>query len=200
MTIVLRSLVAFLVLQVVLLLAPSILSSPGKGPNPESCLACADRTEAMACHQVAMELAEARDFERAIPIEERVFVLASQEAQVAAALARMHQLGTKNSVRAIKLYHEALALVPGYPPALLGLGQIMKDKGEMPIAERYFARGMRENPDQPLFRVRLAEVLLQSGRNAEAQPLLEEIVSRWPESGEAESARKLMPRTSLAKP
>lgn len=200
MTIVHRSLSAFLVLQGLALVAPGIVSTPTKGPTAESCVACADAGEAQACHRIAMELAEKRDFPRAISIEERVLALRPGDAEVAAVLAKMHRTGTRDTVRAIKLYHEALYAAPGYPPALLGLGEIMRDKGELEIAERYFARGARENPDLPLFSVRLAEVLVVSGRNQQAQPILNEIVARWPGSSEAETARKLMTRASLAGP
>jgi len=199
-TIVYRSLAAFLALQGLVLIAPSILSSPTKGPTAESCLACAESTEAHGCHKIAIDLAEMRDFGRAIAIEERVLALRPGDPEVAAALAKMHRMGSRDTVRAIKLYHEALFAAPGYPPALLGLGEIMKDKGEMEIAERYFARGARENPGLPLFSVRLAEVLVESGRAQQAQPILDEIIARWPGSGEAEAARKLMTRTSLARP
>ena len=205
MEIAFRSSVAFLVLQALALVAPGVLSTPTQRPvherpTPESCVACSDPAEGAACHQIAIDLAERRDFARAIPIEERVLIVKPEDPEVAAALARMHQNGTRDGVRAIKLYHEALYLVPGYPPALLGLGEIMKSKGETEIAERYFARGARENPDHPLFKVRLAEVLVESGRAGQAQPILDEIVARWPGSGEAASARKLMNYTTLAKP
>jgi tetratricopeptide (TPR) repeat protein len=195
-----RSLLAFLALQGLVLLSPKILSSPTKGPTAESCLACSDGTEALACHRIAVELAERRDFERAIAVEEQVLALRPGDAEVAAALAKMHRTGTRDVVRAIKLYHEALHAAPGYPAALLGLGEIMRDKGEMAIAERYFARGARENPALPLFSVRLAEVLVESGRSRQARPILDEIIARWPGSGEAEAARRLMNRTSLAGP
>lgn len=200
MTIVLRSLAAFLVVQGLALVAPSILSSPTKGPTADSCVACADATEAQACHRIAVELTEIRDFKRAIAIEEQVLAVRPGDPEVAAALARMHRLGSRNIVRAIKLYHEALYAAPGYPPALLGLGEIMQDKGELEVAERYFARGARENPGLPLFSVRLAEVLVGSGRSRQAEPILNEIISRWPGSGEAEAARRLMSRASLAGP
>jgi len=200
MTIVLRSSLAFLALTGLALVAPGILSAPTKGPSPESCLACTDRTDGLVCHRIAIDLAEKRDFTRAIAIEERVLALRPDDPEVTAALAKMHQSGMHDGVRAIKLYHEALYLMPGYPPALLGLGEIMQGKGEMEIAARYFARGARENPDQPRFKVKLAEVLVESGRSQQAQPILSEIVARWPGSGEAEAARKLMSRTSLARP
>jgi tetratricopeptide (TPR) repeat protein len=197
-TITKRSLLAFAALQGLALVAPAILSSPTKGPTAESCLACADSAEVQACHKIALELAERRDFGRAIAIEEQVMAVRPGDAEVAAALAKMHRSGSRDLVRAIKLYHEALFAVPGYPPALLGLGEIMKEKGETEIAERYFARGARENPGLPLFGVRLAEVLVESGRSGQARPILDQIIAGWPESGEAEAARKLLTRTSLA--
>jgi predicted Zn-dependent protease len=197
---VVRSLAAFAVLQGLLLVAPGILSAPTNGPTPESCLACAASCDLEACHRIAVDLATAHDFGRAIAIEEKVFARDPMNPGVAATLAKMHQTGSHDTARAIRLYHEALYATPGYPPALLGLGQLMKDKGEMAIAEAYFARGARENPDQPLFRVRLAEVMLATGRAEEAQPILQEIVSKWAGTGEADQARNLMSRTALARP
>jgi tetratricopeptide (TPR) repeat protein len=197
-----RSAVAFAILQGLVLLAPQILSAPTKGITADACLACADATvcDPRACHKVAIELAEARDYGRAIAIEEKVRVFDPANPEVAAALAKMLESGPKDVVSAIRLYHEALYVAPGYPPALLGLGNLMKDRGELAVAEKYFERGMRENPAQPLFKVRLAEVLIETGRAERAQPLLEEIVAQWPESGEADRAKTLMTRTALARP
>lgn len=198
MRIAFRSVLAFLALQGLALVAPGLLSSPTKGPTAESCLACSGSTEAQACHRIAIDLLEVRDLARAIAVEERVYELRPEDPEVAATLAKLHRIGTKDIVRAIKLYHEAMGATPGYPPALLGLGEIMKEKGELAIAERYFTRGAKENPGLPLFSVRLAEVLVESGRSPQAQPILNEVIARWPDSGEAAAARKLMTRTSLA--
>ena len=202
MKIILRSAAAFALVQGLLLLAPQILSAPTKGITAEACLACADATvcDPHACHKVAIDLATIRDFERAIAIEEKVRAFDPGNPEVAAALAKMLSDGPKDVVGAIRLYHEALYVAPGYPPALLGLGTLMKDRGELAVAEKYFERGMRENPAQPLFKVRLAEVLIDSGRAERAQPILEEIVAQWPGSGEADRAKALMTRTTLARP
>jgi len=198
-TIILRSLAAFAIVQGLLLLAPSLLSAPTTGATAESCIACADSCDLKACHAIAIELATARDFSRAIAIEEIVRARDVANPEVAAALAKMYDAGRHDTVNAIRLYHEALYAAPGYPPALLGLGTLMKERGEMEIAERYFERGARENPDQPLFKVRLAEVLIESGRAEKAQPILQQIVAGWPDSGEAGDARRLMNRTALAR-
>ena len=171
-----------------------------RGPNPDSCLACLGTSDVAACHEVAVELATNLDWDRAIAIEEKIHQRQPRNAEVASVLAKMYYQGAKNSPRAIALYHEALGAVSGYPPALLGLGTIMQEQGEMEIAGRYFARGSKERPDVPLFKVRLADVMVKSGREAEARPILLEIVQRWPGSAEAESARKLISRTDLARP
>lgn len=177
-------------------------SVTGTGPAvpPESCLACARASDAMACHRTALSLAMGRDWKRAIAVEEAVHRAQPGNAEVAAVLARMHQEGTRNTPRAVELYHEALAISPGYPPALLGLGVIMEESGDLVVAARYFERGARARPDEPQFKVRLASVLLKTGRDEEARPILGEIVERWPGSREAEAARKMMPATALAKP
>jgi len=198
-TIILRSLAAFAIVQGLLLLAPSLLSAPTTGATYESCMACGETCDLKACHAIAIELATARDFGHAIAIEEMVRGRDAANPEVAAALAKMYDAGRHDVVNAIKLYHEALNSAPGYPPALLGLGTLMKERGEMAIAERYFERGARENPDQPLFKVRLAEVMIETGHADKAQPILQQIVAEWPETGEAGVARQLMNRTALAR-
>lgn len=202
MKIVLRTAAAFAVVQGLVLLAPQILSAPTKGITAEACLACADATicDPRACHKVAIELAEGRDYARAIAIEEKVRAFDPMNPEVAAALAKMLEAGPRDVIGAVRLYHEALYVAPGYPPALLGLGNLMKDRGELAVAEKYFERGARENPAQPLFKVRLAEVLIETGRAERARPILEEIVAQWPGTGEADRAHTLIHRTSLARP
>ena len=193
----------------VLAVSPTAAMGPMAGPagaasgsrvQPESCMACGRAADWQACHETALALAMERDWSRAIAIEEGVHHARPQSAEIAAVLARMYQEGTRNLPRAFELYHEALAITPGYPPALLGLGTMMQDVGSLDVAVRYFQRGAREKPDEPTFKVRLAEVLVRAGRDAEARPILDEVVERWPGSREAEAARRLMPATALARP
>ena len=181
------------------------LAAPVQGdtmrmPGPESCLACFRASDPMLCHQVAVDLAMHRDFTRAIAIEEMVHRRHPDNAEVVAALAKMYHDGSRNIARATELYHTALAVRPGYPPALMGLGTLMQDRGESDIAVAYFKRAVRENPAEPHFKVRLAEALVRGGREAEAAPLLTEVVDRWPGTPEASTARGLMTRPTLAKP
>lgn len=182
------------------LLAGTGVAASFRPANPESCLVCFRASDPLACHQIAVGLAMSREWDRAIAIEERVHAARPLDAEVAAALAKMHHDGPRNTQRAIALYHAALHASSGYPAALLGLGAIMQESGRMEIAARYFERAARENPGEPLFRMRLADVLVRSGREAEAEPILREIVQRWPDTPEAESARNLLPRIALAKP
>ncbi len=183
----------------------AVTPTPEKTParsaaTAATCLAGPIAPQALECHQVAVQLASERSFGPAIAIEEQVLLFAPANPEVAAALARMHQDGTRDTVRAIALYHAALDASPGFPPALLGLGTIMADKGEMEVAERYFARGAKERPDLAVFRVRQADALVRLGKEEQARPILKEIVLKWPESEEAETARKLISRTALAGP
>ena len=168
--------------------------------SPESCMACGRRADWRACHETALALAMERDWSRAIAIEEGVHRAQPRDAEVAAVLARMYQEGTRSLPRAFELYHEALSISPGYPPALLGLGTMMQDSGSLDVAVLYFRRGATERPDEPQFKVRLAEALVKVGREVEARPILDEIVERWPGSREAEAARRLIPTTALARP
>jgi len=179
---------------------PAGASQADRQVSPESCLACERAADWRACHQAALALAMEREWTRAIAVEEAVRRMQPGNAEVAAVLARMYQEGTRNRARAFELYHEALGSSPGYPPALLGLGTMMQDLGSLDVAARYFERGARERPDEPQFKIRLADVLVKAGREEEARPILTEIVERWPGSREAETAKRLMPATSLARP
>lgn len=224
-----RSLAAFVILMGLWLVSPAVLSTPTK-PHPpvtpasfEACAAPASAVttsssaeaqvaaamvppaptaapEVSACHQLALELAASRDYDRAIAVESRQFEREPMNAGIATALAKMQESGRKDVVQALRMYHEALYAAPGYPDALLGLGSHWKGRGESLIAERYFARGARENPNQPVFQVRLAEVMMEAGRPAEAAPILQDVLARWPGTGEADDARRLLSRTSLARP
>ena len=179
---------------------PAVAVPSPERVSPEACLACGRAADWRACHETALALAMERDWSRAIAIEEGVRRAQPRNAEIAAVLARMYQEGTRNLPRAFELFHEALSISPGYPPALLGLGTMMQDAGSLDVAERYFQRGVRERPDEPQFRVRLAEVLVRVGRDVEARPILDEIVERWPGSREAEAAKRLIPTTALARP
>ena len=190
--------------------SPCLAMGPMAGPagrtpaqhhvSPESCVACARAMDWEACHQTALGLADEREFTRAIAVEEGVHRNRPYNAEVDAVLARLYQEGTRQPARAFELYHEALSIVPGYPPALLGLGTMMQDSGSLDVAQMYFARGVKERPDEPKFKVRLAEVLVKAGRDSEARPILDEVVQRWPGSREAEDAKRMMPVTALARP
>jgi tetratricopeptide (TPR) repeat protein len=182
------------------LAGPAGATQADRQVSPESCLACERAADWRACHQAALTLAMEREWTRAIAVEEAVRRMQPGNAEVAAVLARMYQEGTRNTARVFELYHEALGSSPGYPPALLGLGTMMQDLGSLDVAARYFERGARERPDEPQFKVRLADVLVKAGREEEARPILREIVERWPGSREAETAKRLMPATSLARP
>jgi TolA-binding protein len=181
------------------LTAPAGMNGP-RLPGPDTCLACFRATEPMVCHQVAVDLAMHRDYTRAIAIEEMVHGQHPESVEVVAALAKMYHDGMRNTARATELYHAAMALHPGYPPALMGLGTLMQDRGESDVAIAYFRRVVRDNPAEPHFKVRLAEALVRGGREAEAAPILTEIVDRWPGTTEATTARGLMTRPALAKP
>jgi tetratricopeptide (TPR) repeat protein len=192
----------FLALVLLQMAAPVPLGPFAEPPrlSVESCLACTESSDLEACHRLAMDLTARNDHRRAIAIEERIYLLRPDDPEIAAALARMHHVGRRDTVRAITLYHAALGTRPGYAPALFGLGTIFEQKGSLEIAERYFARGAREHPDMVPFKVRLAAVLVEAGRDLEAQPVLHEILARWPGSDAAHEARRLMDRTSLARP
>lgn len=172
----------------------------GGAASLEACLACARATDPRDCHRLALRLAEAHDWGNAVAIEEKVHAQLPNEPEVAAALGRMHQFGTKDVARATEMYHAALAAAPGYPPALFGLGTLMQEHGKTEIAARYFARGAKERPEMALFKVRLAETLVELGREKEARPLLEEVVQRFPGTPEADAAGRMMNQPALARP
>jgi len=172
----------------------------GGAVSLEACLTCTRATDPRDCHTLALRLAEERDWKNSIAVEERVHAQLPNDPEVAAALGRMHQFGSKDVARATEMYHTALAASPGYPPALFGLGTLMQERGKTEIAARYFARGAKERPEMALFKVRLAETLVELGRDTEARPLLEEVVQRFPGTPEADAAGRMMNRPALARP
>jgi tetratricopeptide (TPR) repeat protein len=192
----------FLIMVLLQMVVPAALGpfAQASQPSVESCLVCTESSDLEGCHRIAMELTERNDHRGAIMIEERIHALRPDNHEVSAALARMHHVGRNDTVRAIALYHAALGARSGYAPALFGLGNIFEEKGELKIAELYFSRGSREHPNMAAFKVSLAGVLVASGRDLEAQPVLNEILARWPNSDEAHQARRLMDRTALARP
>ncbi|HET6278922.1 MAG TPA: tetratricopeptide repeat protein [Candidatus Polarisedimenticolia bacterium] len=192
----------FILLIMLQMLAPAALGPFAQSPRPsvQSCLACTESSDLDACHRLAMQLSERNDHLAAITIEERIHALRPDDPEVAAALARMHHIGRNDTIRAIALYHAALGARSGYAPALFGLGNIFEEKGDLDIAEGYFSRGSREHPNMAAFKVRLAAVLVDAGRDLEAGPVLNEILARWPDSDEAHLARRLLDRTALARP
>lgn len=192
----------FIIMILLQMMTPAALGpfAQATRPSVQSCLVCTESSDLEGCHRVAMELAARNDHLGAITIEERIHALRPNNPEVSAALARMHHVGRNDTVRAIALYHAALGAQSGYAPALFGLGNIFEEKGDLTIAERYFSRGSREHPNMATFKVRLAGVLVASGRDLEAQPVLNEILARWPNTDEAHQARRLMERTALASP
>jgi tetratricopeptide (TPR) repeat protein len=199
-----RSFLAFGILQALVLAAPSLLSAPTVSPTVQACSQHPQpqgaSPDVKGCHALALDLAARQDLEGAIAVESRLFEREPANPEIAATLGRFLITGRKDVISSVRLYHEALGASPGYPPALLGLGTVFKDRGEMAIAERYFARGMRENPTLPLFRVRLAEVMVETGRPGEAAPLLQDVIAACPTCGEADDARRILSRTNLARP
>ena len=123
----------FLTLILLQMMVPAALgpfAEPSK-PSVESCMACTASSDLEACHRLAMALTARNDHRSAIVIEERIHALRPDDPEVAAALARMHHVGRKDSVRAIALYHAALGMESGYAPALFGLGNIVEEKGDL---------------------------------------------------------------------
>ena len=167
--------------------------------DPASCMACLRAFDIVACHEAAFELETRGRVHDAIALETMIHERSPNNPEFSTALGRMYYR-VHNTPRAIEMYHTALSVSSGYPPALVGLGAVMQDQGETEIAVRYFGRAARENPDVPLYKIRLAEALVQGGREQDAQPVLMEIVERWPDSSEAGSAQRMMSRTALAKP
>ena len=54
----------------------------------------------------------------------------------------------------------------------------MEEQGELGIAARYFGRAVRENPEEPMFKVHLARALVRDGRGVtRIFP-----TDRWPQS------------------
>jgi tetratricopeptide (TPR) repeat protein len=65
-------------------------------------------------------------------------------------------------------YRAALARVPGYAPALVGLGDVAQRQGDGPRAERLLRRALKR-VDDPGASATLGDVLAEQGRSKEAE-------------------------------
>ena len=60
-------------------------------------------------------------------------------------------------------YRRTLALEPGHPEALVNLGRLLHEEGDLPEAEAHYRRALEENPDHPVARYNLGVALEDRG-------------------------------------
>jgi tetratricopeptide (TPR) repeat protein len=76
--------------------------------------------------------------------------------------------GSGRHARGVQLYRTALARVPGYAPALVGLADVAQREGESARAERLLRRALARTAD-PEAAATLGDVLAAQGRRQEAE-------------------------------
>jgi protein O-mannosyl-transferase len=91
-----------------------------------------------------------------------------------------------------RFYKRTLAAGGASSRVAVNLGQIYANRGEYAIAEKMFRHILETNPDYPIARNNLANVLAHEGKTAEAESLLAR------NTQQAEKARVQYPRTWIA--
>jgi len=67
--------------------------------------------------------------------------------------------------QAAEEYQAALGKLPDDVTALVGLGNVAYQRGEMKVAEGYYRKALKHDPDQPAANNNLASVYLSLGKN-----------------------------------
>lgn len=70
-------------------------------------------------------------------------------------------------------------------------------RGDEPAAAGHFARYVRANPDQLMFRVHLADLYMKLGRDADAKPHYERFAADAPSAGDSPKAQLVHCHTKL---
>lgn len=82
---------------------------------------------------------------------------------------------------AIASFQAALRLCPIFPKASIGLAQAVVMKDGWAAAIPYYQMAVAQDPDNPNIRYRLSQALVAAGHAKLALPILDEIVTRWPQ-------------------
>jgi len=83
---------------------------------------------------------------------------------------------------AVGHYRDALSVDPGFAPARANLGRLLFESGHYEHAREQFRRLVEAAPDDVGGHVGLAEALLQLGRHAESDAVVEAARERFPDS------------------
>jgi cytochrome c-type biogenesis protein CcmH/NrfG len=79
---------------------------------------------------------------------------------------------------------EGIAVDPARSRLHYQLGELLAARGELAAARDHYAEALRLEPENPLIRLGLADLLMAGGEAADAGALLREVASRQPGSGE----------------
>ena len=132
---------------------------------------CRDRARRRRCRASSRSSA-ARDLTR------------SRSLQWASACWGRRMRGSAILPEAEAAFRRWLALAPGDPVALTNLGNSVRQQGRLEEADRSTAARLPRQPPYSPARLFLGGLLLETGRAAEALPLLEQAAAETPESAE----------------
>ncbi len=78
-------------------------------------------------------------------------------------------LALKNYALAENLFTEALTINPGFIPAMVDMGSLYAERGDITKALRYFKNALERDPDHAAAHYNLSQVYQMQGKEAEAQ-------------------------------
>ena len=99
---------------------------------------------------------------------------------------------------AIELAERAFNLAPEQPQVLDTLGMLLAESGNLSAGYEHVARAADLAPNDPDIQLNWGRLLLQMERQQESHAVLSELVSRFPESPQATSARRLIDGSTKA--
>lgn len=98
-----------------------------------------------------------------------------------------------------RAYTEALRLAPGHPDALVNLGRLRHEDGDLAAAESHYRKALDADPDHPVARFNLGVALEDRGRTDEAIAAYRRALALHPDLPQAHfNLARLLERTGDA--
>jgi type IV pilus assembly protein PilF len=103
------------------------------------------------------------------------------------------ELKQGDEINAESLFREALEVSPRYPRAHWELGRLLESQGHASKALAEYLEAWKTGMSEfPVLNLKLGELYLARGEQAEAQIYLEKVIGVSPDSPEAETSRRLL--------
>jgi tetratricopeptide (TPR) repeat protein len=96
-----------------------------------------------------------------------------------------------NDPEAVRRFRYCLGITPGYTVAWLGVGDSLFRMGDIEAANAAYGRALESSPDHPLALYNKALTMVRLGKPAEAQGLLDVLISSSRDRAMVEQAREL---------